>query len=98
MIAEGLHLAKISMVQGLWHGMAESLGFWQESYAKELWTSKLHHVFTLKAHVLGVFHHVFTLNMLSGSYLGHVSDASGSLCLVAVFYLDICDSWPDKPL
>ena len=24
-----------------------------------------------------------------GGYLGHVSDASGSLCLVAVSYLDI---------
>ena len=41
---------------------------------------------------------MFTLDTLSGGYLGHVSDASGSLCLVAVSYLDICDSWTDKPL
>ena len=39
-------------------------------------------------------HHVFALE----AYLGHVSDASGSLCLVAVSYLDICVSCSDKPL
>ena len=44
-------------------------GCWHESYAKELWTEELHHVFALKAHVLGTFHHVFTLDSLSGSYL-----------------------------
>ena len=49
-------------------------------------------MFALEAHVLGTFHHVFALDTLSGGYLGHVSDAPGSLCLVAVFYLDICDS------
>ena len=52
----------------------------------------------LKAHVLGMFHHVFALDLLSGSYLGHVSDAFGSLCLMAVSYLDICVSCTDKPL
>jgi hypothetical protein len=41
---------------------------------------------------------VFALNSLSGSYLGHVFDASGGLCLVAVSYLDICVSCTDKPL
>ena len=66
--------------------------FWHESYAEELWTSKLHHVFALEACLLGMFHHVFTLDSLSGCYLGHVSDASGGLCLVAVSHLDICDS------
>ena len=55
-------------------------------------------MFVWKAHMSGTFHHVFTLDTLSGSYLGHVSDASGSLCLVVVSYLDICDSWTDKPL
>ena len=48
--------------------------------------------------VSGTFHHVFALDSLSGCYLGHVSDASGSSCLVAVSYLDICVSWTDKPL
>ena len=43
-------------------------------------------------YVSGTFHHVFALDSLSGNYLGHVSDASGSLCLVAVSYLDICVS------
>ena len=52
----------------------------------------------LEARVLGMFHHVFALDSLSGSYLGHVSDAPGSLCLVAVSYLDICVSCTDKPL
>ena len=66
--------------------------FWHESYAKELWTSKLRHVFALEACLLGMFHHVFTLDSLSGCYLGHVSDASGGLCLLAVSHLDICDS------
>ena len=46
----------------------------------------------------GMFHHVFTLESYFGSYLGHVSDASGSLCLVAVSYPDICVSCTDKPL
>ena len=80
------------------HGFAEGTGFWYESYAEELWTKKFHHVSALEAHVLGMFHHVFTLDSLSGGYLGHVSDAPGSLCLVAVAYLDICDLWADKPL
>ena len=73
-------------------------GFWHESYAKKLWTEKLHHVFALEVHGLGMFHHVFTLDSLSGCYLGHLSDASGGLCMVAVSYLDICVSWTDKPL
>ena len=55
-------------------------------------------MFALEAHVSGMFHHVFTLDSYFGSYLGHVSDASGSLCLVAVSYLDICVSCTDKPL
>ena len=38
---------------------------------------------------VGCVHHVFTLDLCFGSYLGHVSDASGGLCLVAVSYLDI---------
>ena len=80
MIADGAEIR----VQGFWHGSAEGIGFWLESYAKELWTSELHHV--------------FALDLLSGCYLGHVSDAPGGLCLVAVSYLDICDSWTDKPL
>ena len=94
------------------HGIAEGTGFWHESYTEELWTAELHHVFTLKArmsgtfhHVFalkarmsGTFHHVFALDSLFGGYLGHVVDASGSLCLVAVSYLDSCDSWTDKPL
>ena len=42
--------------------------------------------------VSGTFHHVFALDSYFGRYLGHVSDASGSLCLVAVSYLDICVS------
>ena len=67
-------------------------GFQHESDAEKLWTKELHRVFTLELRVLGVFHHVFTLNSLSGCYLGHVSDAPGGLCLVAVSYLDICDS------
>ena len=46
-------------------------------------------MFTLKAHVSGTSHHVFALDSYFGGYLGHVSDASGSLCLVAVSYLDI---------
>ena len=49
-------------------------------------------MFTLEACVLSTFHHVFTLDSCFGSYLGHVSDAPGSLCLVAVSYLDICVS------
>ena len=64
-------------------------GFWQESYAEKLWTEELHHVFTLETCVLDTFHHVFALDLCFGRYLGHVSDASGSLCLVAVSYLDI---------
>ena len=75
-----------------------SLGFQQDSYAEELWTAELHHVFTLEACVAGTFHHVFALDLLSGSYLGHVSDAPGGSCLVAVSYLDICVSCTDKPL
>ena len=59
---------------------------------------ELHHVFALEARVLGMFHHVFTLDSCFGGYLGHVSDASGSLCLVTVSYLYICVSWADKPL
>ena len=55
-------------------------------------------MFALKACVSSMLHHVFTLDLLSGCYLGHVSDAPGSLCLVAVSYLDICDSWTDKTL
>ena len=35
------------------------------------------------------FHHVFALDSYFGGYLGHVSDASGGLCLVAISYLDI---------
>ena len=73
-------------------------GFRQESYAEELWTEELHHLFTLKACVSSMFHHVFALDSLSGSYLGHVSDAPEGLCLVAVSYLDIYVSWTDKPL
>ena len=46
-------------------------------------------MFALEAHVLGTFYHVFALDSCFGSYLGHVSDAPGSLCLVAVSYLDI---------
>ena len=46
-------------------------------------------MFALEACVLGIFHHVFALDLFFGSYLGHVSDASGGLCLVAVSYLDI---------
>ena len=52
----------------------------------------------LEAHVLGMFHHVFALDSLSGSYLGHVVDAPGGLCVVAVSYLGSCVSWTDKPL
>ena len=55
-------------------------------------------MFALEACASGMFHHVFTLDSLSGGYLGHVSDAPGSLCLVAVSYLNICVSWTDKPL
>ena len=55
-------------------------------------------MFALEACVLGMFHHVFALDLLSRAHLGHVSDAPGSLCLVAVSYLDICVSWTDKPL
>ena len=55
-------------------------------------------MFALEAQVLGTFHHVFVLDLLSGGYLEHVSDASGSLCLVTVSYLYICVSWADKPL
>ena len=68
------------------------------SYAEESWTEELHHVFALKARVLGMLHHVFALDSYFGSCLGHVSDAPGSLCLVAVSYLDICVSCTDKPL
>ena len=50
---------------------------------------ELHHVFALEAHVLGTFHHVFALDLCFGGYLEHVSDASGSWCLVTVSYLDI---------
>ena len=67
-----------------WHGIAEELGFPHESYAEELWTEKLHQV--------------FALDSLSGCYFGHVFDASVGLCLLAVSYLDICDSLTDKPL
>ena len=42
--------------------------------------------------------HWIPYDSLSGCYLGHVSDASGGLCLVAVSHLDICGSWTDKPL
>ena len=35
----------------------------------------------------GKLYHVFALEVLSGSYLGHVFDASGSLCLKAVLIL-----------
>ena len=100
MIAEGFCIAKISRVQGFQHGIVEGIRFWHESYAKELWTSELHHVFALEAHVSGKLHHVFTLEahvsgkpyhvftleVLYGGYLGHVFDAPGSLCLVAVSY------------
>ena len=55
-------------------------------------------MFALKARVSGMFYQVFALDSLSGCYLGHMVDASGSLCLVAVSYLDICVSWTDKPL
>ena len=55
-------------------------------------------MFALEVCVSGMFHHVFALDSLSGSYLGHVSDAPGSLCLMAVSYLDICVSWTDKLL
>ena len=48
--------------------------------------------------MLGTSHHVFALDSYFGGYLEHVSDAPGSLCLVAVFYLDICVSWTDKPM
>ena len=41
---------------------------------------------------------MFALEALSGGYPGHVFDASGSLCMVAVSYLVIFDSWTDKPL
>ena len=81
-----------------WHGIAEGIGFWHESYTEELWTEELHQVFALEVCVSGMFHHVFTLDSLSGSYHGHVVDAPGGLCLVAVSYLDICVSWTDKPL
>ena len=37
-----------------------------------------------------MFHHVFALDSYFGGYLGHVSDAPGGLCLVAVSYLDNC--------
>ena len=46
-------------------------------------------MFALEAHVSGMFHHVFALDSYFGGYLGHVSDAPGGLCLVAVSYLDI---------
>ena len=49
-------------------------------------------MFALEACVSGMSHHVFALDSLSGGYIGHVVDASGSLCLVAVSYLDICVS------
>ena len=68
------------------------------SYAEESWTEELHHVFALEVRVLGMLHHVFALDSYFGGHLGHVSDASGSLCLVAVSYLDICVSCTDKPL
>ena len=48
--------------------------------------------------MLGTFHHVFALDLCFGGYLGHVSDASGGLYLVAVSYLDICVSCTDKSL
>ena len=48
--------------------------------------------------MLGKLHHVFALEVLSGCYLGHVFNASDDLCLVAVSYLVISDSWTDKPL
>ena len=46
-------------------------------------------MFALEARGSGTFHHVFALDLYFGSYLGHVSDAPGGLCLVAVSYLDI---------
>ena len=55
-------------------------------------------MFALEACVSGMSHHVFALDSLSGGYIGHVVDASGSLCLVAVSYPDICVSCTDKPL
>ena len=55
-------------------------------------------MFALEVRVSGMFHHVFALDSYFGSYFEHVSDASGSLCLVAVSYLDICVSCSDKPL
>ena len=55
-------------------------------------------MFALEAHELGTFHHVFTLDSLSGGYLGHVVDAPGGLCVVAPSYLDSCVSWTDKSL
>ena len=48
--------------------------------------------------MLGMFHHVFALDSYFGVYLGHVSDAPGSLCLVAVSYFDIWVSCTDEPL
>ena len=73
------------------HGIAKQLKVLARElqYAKGLWIEELHHVFALKAPVSGTFHHVFALDLCFGGYLGHVSDASGSLCLVAVSYLDI---------
>ena len=55
-------------------------------------------MFALEARVSGAFHHVFALDLCFGVYLGHVSDAPGGLCLVAVSYLDICVSCTEKPL
>ena len=72
MIAEGFCIAKISRVQGFQHGIVEGIGFWHESYAKELWTSELHHVFALEAHVSGKLHHVSTLEAHVSGKLHHV--------------------------
>ena len=55
-------------------------------------------MFALEVRVSGMFHHVFALDSYFGGYLGHVSDAPGGLCLVAVPYLNLCDSQTDKPL
>ena len=46
-------------------------------------------MFTLEVQVSGMFHHVFALDLYFGGYLGHVSDAPGSLYLAAVSYLDM---------
>ena len=61
MVANGF---KISRIQGFWHGIAESLEFQQESYAKKLWTSELHCVFALKLHMCyNTFHFFFLFHV-----------------------------------